>query len=318
MPPSTISRRDLLRGAVTLGGAMATVGIHAPFAFAASPYRPFSDVSEWTRTLPADAPVDPGSTQMIASLNALNPSKAYPRLTIGSWAEPIYWATSGDPSYVLPGWPVPSVRIPLGAKPAPTSDGQMTIFDLGNDWVIKLSKASFDGTTWKSAGTEWYRLSSNGLMRTLPESDDSRNTGHRGYPCGLHGVRWDEVQAGSIAHVLKVALATTAPFHVYPGAGHTSTGTGTIPQGAILRIKPSVDLPGRNLNAAALTIARSMQSYGVVVGDQGGVPMSLKLEGLETEGRPERWSQLGLAQTSFAGKIAFDDFEVIQLGYHRP
>ena len=307
----------MLKGALTLGGAMVTIGRTAAISLAASPYRPFSDVSEWTRSLPADAPIDAASALMISSLKAMNPSKPFPKLTIGSWAEPIYWASSGDPWYPVTGWPVPSIRIPLGAKPAPTSDGQMTVFDLENDWVIKLTKASFDGGTWTSQGKEWYRLSSNGLARTLPESDDQRNTGHRGYPCALHGVRWDEVQAGQIAHVLKVALATTAPFHVYPGAGDQG-GTGTIPQGAILRIKPAVDLGSRNLDAAARTIANAIQAYGVVVGDQGGVPMALKLEGLETEGRPERWSQVGLSSTSFAGKISFDDFEVIELGYHRP
>jgi hypothetical protein len=46
--------------------------------------------------------------------------------------------------------------------------------------------------------------------------------------------------------------------------------------------------------------------------------MAVKLEGLETEGRSERWSQVGHTITTFSGKLSFDDFDVIQLGYHRP
>jgi hypothetical protein len=65
-----------------------------------------------------------------------------------------------------------------------------------------------------------------------------------------------------------------------------------------------------------LVIATAMQRYGVVIGDTGGVPMSLKLEALETEKRKERWSEVGLDHNSLSA-IRFDDMECIQLGYHR-
>jgi hypothetical protein len=68
---------------------------------------------------------------------------------------------------------------------------------------------------------------------------------------------------------------------------------------------------------AALVIARAMQRYGAVIGDQSGVPMALKLENLPVEGRSERWSDVGIDSDSLAS-IPFDDFECIQLGYHRP
>jgi hypothetical protein len=59
-----------------------------------------------------------------------------------------------------------------------------------------------------------------------------------------------------------------------------------------------------------------MQTYGVVIGDQSGVPMALKLENLALEGQTSRWADVSLGPKSLA-KITFDDFECIQLGYHR-
>jgi hypothetical protein len=211
---------------------------------------------------------------------------------------------------------VPKVRIPREAEPAPNSDAELTVFDLEMGWVIKLTKASFDGT-WHGRARDWYSLGSNGLEGRLPESDEKRNTGHRGYPPPLHGVRWDEIEAGAIRHTLKVSLDKTGESHVYPGTGHESHRGGIIPEGAIFRIKPAVDLRARGLSGAALVIAKAMQDYGVVIGDTGGVPMSLKLEALETEKRKERWSQQGLTKDSLSA-IRFDDLECIKLGYHRP
>jgi hypothetical protein len=50
------------------------------------------------------------------------------------------------------------------------------------------------------------------------------------------------------------------------------------PEGARIRIKPSIDLSTFDLSPQAMTIARALQEYGAVIGDQSGGPASLKLE----------------------------------------
>jgi hypothetical protein len=316
MSMTTINRRHFLKqsalgaGGYLLCSRITRAGVDLPF-------RAFNDKSEWNKPIPADAPIDPDSGKFVEHIKGFNPKIQGLKLSIDKWAEPFYWAKEGDPWYEIAGFPVPRVRIPKGAVPATNSDSEMTIFDLEKGWVIKFWRASFDGKAWHTSSKTWYALASNGLEGRLPESDEKRNTGHRGYPPALHGVRWDEVKGGILRHTLKVGLDKTGESHVYPGCGHEKNRGGIIPEGAIFRIKPSVDLASRGLKSNALVIARAIQTYGVVVGDTGNTPMALKMEALEKEGRPERWSQLGIETDSLA-VIRFDDFECIKLGYHRP
>ncbi len=309
-------RRFLRNSALLTAGVMTSrvIGLDGSVPAYASPYRAFENKSEWNKPLPANAPRDTNSGKYIAALKAFDASVQFPRLVDGSWAEPIYWAKKGDPVYSVKGCPV-KLRIPKRARPASSSDAQLTIYDLGRGLVAKLQGAVFSGGVWKAANTELYYLPSNGLDGRLKASDDKRNYGHRGIPAPTHAVRWDEVKAGAIHHVLKVALKKTAPKHVYPAVADQG-GSGIIPMGAVFRIKPGVNLRGRGLRGAALVVATAMQTYGVVIGDQTGVPMALKLENLALEGKTARWSNVNLGPRSLE-KIRFDDFECIKLGYHR-
>lgn len=314
-----MDRRQFIRGSAVVMTGLAARGslrdvLESDALALTAPYCAFADVSEWNRPLPIGAPVDPSSDAFVRELKGFDPSVSSPRLDDGAWGQPIYWATQGDPEYAIPPLPF-AVRIPAGAVPAATSDAQLTVFDVARGYVIGLQKAAFDGRTWTARWTAIYYLGSNGLDGELRESDDPRNRGHRGCPPPLHAVRWDEVQAGEIGHVLKVAIRRTASAHVYPASAN-ARGSGMIPEGAVFRIKPTVDLRARGLQGAALVTATAMQRYGVVVSDQAGVPLALKLENLAAEGRLQRWADIGIGPKSLSS-VTFDDLECIQLGYHR-
>jgi hypothetical protein len=279
------------------------------------PYRAFSDRSEWNRPLPPDAPVDARSDAFVQELLRFDPGTHSIRLAMGIWAEPIYWAGAGDPEVRVEPLPNP-VRIPEHATPAPSRDAQLTVYDVERGIVTKLHHASRGSGGWEAQHASIYYLDSNGLEGSVPGSDERGNRGHRGFPPPLHAVRWDEIEAGEIRHVLKVAIRRTASWHVYPGAGDEG-GDGLIPEGAVLRIRPDVDLSRRHLSPAARVIASAIQTYGVVIGDQGGVPMALKVENLHAEGARARWSQVRIFRGSLAA-ISFRDLECIELGYRRP
>jgi hypothetical protein len=276
-------------------------------------YRAFSATSEWNKPLPASAPLATNSSSIIAEIKsyANGPS---PRIVTGSWAEPVFWGQASDPA-CKPGNLFAPVHIPASAKPAPTSDSQLTIYDVAGGTVVKFHHATRNGSCFTAENYEQYELASNGLMKTVTGSNSTKNYGHRGYATPLHGVRLDEVKAGAIKHVIKVALDKTAECHFYPGAGHESGKGGKLTcEGLILRIKPSIDLGTRGLTPGMLVIAKAMQDYGVVVGDTGGVMMALKVEAFhDTE-----WKNLGVTTLGFNGKLTIDDFVVVQPGYHRP
>jgi hypothetical protein len=299
-------------------------------ALAADGFRAFSSDSYWNTPLPAEAPIDPRSAAFIDFLNADNDAD-YLRIvgadSSGGWGEPIFWAQSSDPvykvkqtRYTLPEQFAEGVRIPKEARPPDTSDAQMTIYDLAAGSVYKLQKAVYDSDTdtWSAGGGSWYATESNGLHRSLEESNDERNHGHRGIPPATHAVRFDEIEAGRIDHALKIAVNTAHQDAVWPmtNSDGDSNDPAALPQGARLRIKPSVDLDELDLSPAALVIARALQRYGAVVGDSSGSNTNLKVENTVVEGRGWMWKDVLTAASLEA--IPFGSYEVVRLGYSPP
>jgi hypothetical protein len=297
-------------------------------ASALAPYRAFQATSYWNTSLPADAPLDPNSANIINWIQS-DSSTNYVHLSgtdsTGKWGQPIYWARVGDPVYAVhqTQWPLPpefsTLRIPANARPDPTSDASMTIYDPTAGYVAWLWRAVHDpnADTWSAGGGSVHYLSSNGLdrkWRGVPGTDP-RNRGHRGVAGPAFPVRYDEIQAGAISHVLKIAVHTTKCAHVFPMVGDEcgSPDQYAPPEGTRVRIDPSIDLTRYRLSPAALVVARALQSYGAVIGDQSGGPVTLKVENTIAEGRGWQWK--GLLTATSLSAIPLDAFQVIRLGY---
>jgi hypothetical protein len=290
-------------------------------------FRAFTSSSYWNTPLPVDAPVDPDSARIIAFLNKDNARGEIRVAGVsagGQWGNPIYVARDGDPTYSIVNTcehPQPpefrSLRIPDGAAPDPTSDASMTVYDMGKRTVYGFFHTEYDPLKdeWRSCGGAVYYLGSNGLDGTLAQSDDPRNFGHRGVPPPVFAVRYDEIRAGSIDHVLKIAADTTRCEHVFPMTGD-ECGTMAIyapPEGTRIRLKPSIDLSRMRLSRPVLIIARALQRYGAIIGDESGTGAELKVENTVAEGRGPLWK--GLISEDSLAMFPFSDFEVIQLSY---
>lgn len=282
--------------------------------------RVFSDDSIWNTPLPADVPLFDGtingkhydSPAMVGELKKFG-SPAYPKLSLtADWAMPFYESSASDTLYTITvGKRKVTVHIPKGATPQTGSDGALTVHDSALGITVGLWQAKFGGGKWTANGLDVYYDASNGLEASAKGSNEPRNDGHRGYPSALACFLRREIDAGSIDHVLKVGIDdTNGAMHYWPGVGHENR-TGVIPEGSRFRIKPSVDLSKKSLNTAALVIATALQTYGVIVGDTGSSPCSLKGE---TNGN---WSQVGLKSTSLS-KLGWDDFEFIAAEWNRP
>jgi hypothetical protein len=290
-----------------------------------APLRAFSSGSPWNRLLPASAPVHPDSSRILANIKANNVNNGCVMLSgtgTNTWGTPVYWASSGDPSYTVrrTRYDLPpefaSLRIPRGAKPMAAADGEMTIFDRERGYVAWLSRAVYDATNdqWSAGGGSIAYLSSNGVVGSLPGSDERRNTGsHRGLNGAIVAARYDEVQAGGIDHALRIGVRGASTGFVWPMTG--SDGKSTDPyapkQGSRLRIKPSIDLSRYRLAPDALVLARALQRYGAVVGDSTGAPVELKLEDTVQQGRGQLWR---LPQNALCA-VPIEAFEVLSESY---
>lgn len=326
----TRAPRLMLSLVIALLGVVALIVSPVHASGEAEPYRAFSPASYWNRPLPLDAPRHRDSAEMIAWLAADNAGDSVVLAGTsgsGAWGMPIYWADSDDPSYQVRGscpWRIRAlstpIRIPRGARPDPTSDAAMVIYDLAAGTVSALHRARFDEATgtWSACSAASYSLDSKGLESSVPSSDDPTNVGHRGLPPPTYAVRWDEIEAGEINHVLRIAVNTTGCEHVLPMTGdECGTFAAFAPaEGTRIRIKPEFDLDSVRLSPAARVIATALQEYGAVVGDQSGGEASVKVENTIAQGQGWRWQ--GVLERNSLSEIPLSAFEVIQDAYLPP
>ena len=269
-----------------------------------APYRAFTPDSWWNTPVPADAPGHPRAADILRYMSTADEAAEGCVRLAGAqdspWGQPVYWASPEDPSYRVavdkddPPPELQDLRIPDGAMAADNNDASMSLFDLDRGYVVALTDAEYDAgsRSWQASGATVTYLDSNGLDVRTGRSSDERNRGsHRGNNAAVMMARYDEVAAGRIEHVLKVASGPDPSSRaVFPmvGSDGDSSDPAAPPQGLRFRIKPSVDLESLDLPPQALVIARALQEYGFYIGDSGGVT-ALKLEDTRLQGRGELW-----------------------------
>lgn len=279
-------------------------------------YRAFTANSYWNTPMPANAPIDPNSAAWIAANSKIDPatgkpnSQNYLNLVIGgSYSQPIWFASPSDPITTIAvdtGGTV-QVHIPSNAYAASGNDAQMVVFDrtAGFNRVVGIHHATKTSGQWKGDGADTYQLDGNGLDKRV--GGDAQSGGHRGINGAVRSVRADEIQAGAINHRFECFWYATADAQFWPMAGHEHNKGGVVPEGAVIRIKPSVNLSGKGLNRAALILATALQKYGCLVGDNSGSGNNLKVQ------LNANWSGI-LAKDSLKN-IPWSDWEFIKGGY---
>jgi hypothetical protein len=304
-----VQRRTFLKAAAALG--VSTVGgraVHGAVA-ATAPYRAFSGSSYWNQPLPPGAPIDVDSARFIADAKAH--SGSFLQLTLDEFAQPFYFAGQGDPlQTVMAGGKSVTLHVPAAAAPTKSSDAELVIFDPSVNVAAGFHSAKLAaGGQLMAADLDRWHLDSNGLVGTLPQSDDGYNAGHRGSPAPLRGIRLDEVKSGIIAHKLAVSWWATGPGYYFPMAGDEGANGGIVPEGMQLRVKTSIDLSARfPVGHPSYVIAKAFQDYGLYVSDNSGSGSRCKLQ------RTSAWAALGINANSMA-RLPWDDWEFIQRGY---
>jgi hypothetical protein len=229
---------------------------------------------------------------------------------------PAYRAGSKDPVYVINPASGPTIRIhiPAHAHPMPTSDAAMTVTDVATRQVVCLGGAHFNAAkhVWTAKSVSRYWSSSRGIAQGLPGGSRG-NVGHRGIPGSVQVVTKREIRRGAIRHRLEIywwETATRTPEGreaYFPMTGSESPSSGSVPEGIVIRIRRSVNLSTKHLSPAALTIARALQRYGAVIGDNSGTGNNLKLQA------NTRWS--GILGKDSLRSIPWSDYVFVKGGY---
>jgi hypothetical protein len=272
--------------------------------------RPFFATSYWNTRL-GHAPKSPHSSKWIQ--DAQQHSGKGLSLVLGDWGMPVYHAKPSDPLVrISSGGHTVRVHIPRRARPMNGSDAALTVIDRSTNQVVGLFGAHVSGGKWSVSGLSRYRYESNGIAGGLPGGRKA-NFGHRGIPASVPAVTKGEIRRGKIRHRLEIYWHETASrtpegkSAYFPMTGGESGKNGVVPEGSVIRIRPSVNLKALHLSRAAYIIARALQKYGAVVGDNSGQGNSLKLQG--------NTSWKGVLNKNSLGKIPWSDYVFVKGGY---
>lgn len=272
--------------------------------------RPFQPSGYWNTKL-GRAPISTHSAAWIHDAKAH--SGTHLALVLGDWGMPVYRAKASDPLVrISSSGHTVKVHIPKRARPMNGNDAALTVIDRSTNQVVGLFGAHVSSGKWSVSAVSRYRYQSNGIAGGLPGGIKA-NFGHRGIPASVPAVTKKEIKRGRIRHRLEIYWHETASrtpegrSAYFPMTGSESGKSGVVPEGAVIRIRPGVDLDKLHLSKAAKVIARALQKYGAVVGDNSGSGNSIKLQG------NTNWS--GILNKDSLRNIPWSDFVFIKGGY---
>jgi hypothetical protein len=256
----------------------------------APPVRLFSPTSFWNERLKASARIDPSSSTLVAALveevQRERASGIGPWIGTGSGSTPVYRVgrdqarvhVTLDDRSIAGGRALQraldAVPIPRGAKPAPGSDRHMTILQTSTNtlWELFGARRAADGWHARWGGAIRHVSRSPGYYTASAWPGARRNWGATASSLPIVGgtMLIQELKKGRLDHALALNLpAPRAGIFAWPAQRTDGTGPpSALPEGARLRLDPTLDVASLHLPKLTAMIARAAQRYGLVVRDQ--------------------------------------------------
>ena len=202
------------------------------------------------------------------------------------------------------------VPIPAGARPDPSADAHMVVYDPVKmlSWEMFGAKYSLGTGHWKTQGGIRWNLAGLGFD-AIGEPGTAVGAGVPLFgtllrPEEIHRALHDGT--GVVPHVLSGGYdSPRTKCFIGPLAKTTDGDDGrrwAIPEGAILQLDPTIDVDHLGLTPAARVIARTLQRYGMVIRDDAGA-FTIDVENVSAEttvypARADLWDQLGVHKDS--------------------
>lgn len=258
--------------------------------------RLFAPDSVWNQALATDAPLDPSTGSRMAAFQAEIRREIStgigPWIAETSYSTPLYTVPADQPRVSVKldtgAWGArlqqaldQGVPIPPSATPAAGTDGHMTIYQPSTDTLWELWRAVRQSDGWHAS---W-----GGAMQQVSQSPGYyTNTSWPGLQPS-QGWNWgatatslpviagtimiDELRRGEIGHALALDIPNPCAQTFSWPAQRSDGGLTTpdcMPEGARLRLDPSIDLSKLDLPPITRILAQAAQRYGMIVRDGTG------------------------------------------------
>jgi len=320
--------------------------------FVQQPGIDFKTMAWHTQPLADDAPIDPNSAIMVQTLvMALHASQT----TVYSFSDmPVYIVPANQPTVRVvtacdPGPPCDLLQQQFNAVPMPYPNRFVTQGGSDHEAVIyrRHTHEMWEGWLWQRTGRmttnslgrrvpEWqvtwggyaaHMRTNPGWWRTDPVTGQKPGMVATGIPWIAFGVTIGDLLQQHIDHAIGIII----PVHYaragtwnQPPAQRTDGvefGDQYIPEGAIFRLPPDIDLDaypatawdGVSPKSVFRLYAEAMRDYGCVVYDQGGTAIFMSEAGATPHYPVDPYTTEPLATIQGAGDIAVDDFPWSQL-----
>jgi hypothetical protein len=161
-------------------------------------------------------------------------------------------------------YPIPP-NAPLEGGAASSGDRPLLVVDRDacRLWEMYSAYPQNGGTSWTAGSGATWDLRSNAMRPLGWTSADAA-----GLPILPGLVRYDEVAAGDIDHVIRFTAPRTAGAYVWPASHKAQTGGASDPpMGAFFRLKAGFDISG--YSAQNQVILRALKKHGMVLADNG-------------------------------------------------
>ncbi len=265
-------------------GSFEPAGVSPPFRF-------FSSSSFWNVPVVGGAVLDSSSAGVVGAFDAVVAGEQQagdgPWVNTTKYSVPVYTVGAGQAvvPVVLSGVREPSlsaawqaVPLPAGAVPAAGTDGTLVLWQPSSDRLWEFHRLVHEVGGWRAA---W-----GGAMQDV--SSDAGVFGVGAWPgaqpwwgasassLSLVGglISLEDLQRGVIDHALAMAVPDVRAG-VFASPAQRSDGKSggllALPEGAHLRLNPSLDLAALHLPRLTLMIAEAAQRYGIYVTDWSSV-----------------------------------------------
>ncbi len=256
-----------------------------------APLRFFSPTSFWNEALPTNASLDPSSAAIVGPFDEkiIREEEAGTTpvaINTTSWSVPIYTVPANQVTVKVRVateniWATPALQaawdavpLPADARPAAGSDRHLVVWQPSTDRLWEFWQLEDTSEGWQAG---W-----GGAMQNV--SSDSGVYGSEAWPGSGTGwgasasslsiagglITLEDLEKGVINHALAIGIPEVRAG-AYASPAQRTDGTAisslSLPEGAHLRLDPSLDLAALHLPRLTLMLAEAAQRYGIVVRD---------------------------------------------------
>jgi hypothetical protein len=256
-----------------------------------APFRFFSPRSFWNQPVTAKATLDRHSGQImrsfIAEVAAERATGSGPSIVTTRWSVPIYTVPRSQPTVrvvlatkgvraLQAAWD--SVPLPPDAHPAAGTDEHLVVWQPSTDRLWEFWKLQRVGEQWQASWGGAIRDASRDKGSYGPNAWPGADThwGGSASSLSLAGgvITLEDLEDGQINHALAMSIPNVrAGLYSLPAERDDgkSTSPVSLPEGAHLRLDPTIDLARLHLPKVTYMIARAAQRYGIFVRSAGGI-----------------------------------------------